>query len=188
MSSSAIRHAVDARVAAAIDRLAHSSFATVVAVDLTAGMVRVAVQPSGAETGWISDYVLATGSVSFYTPSSLGSQVVVVPVEGGGDEFAIVARCHDVKDPPRTSVTTGKKPQTGECVLTLADGTEVYVAPGRAVVTATEIDLNGAVRINGTLAGSSSATFTGEVKGNGIPLSTHTHPDPQGGNTGAPNA
>ena len=194
MSAEDLRRAVDARAQAALGRQGHPSFATVVALDTTSGMVRLRVQPSGAETGWISDYAASTGGVSVYAPSAIGSQVVVVPIGGGGDEFAVVARCHDALAPPQECVATGKMPVAGEWVATLADGTEVYVGPGRVVVTAAGIEMRGPVNItgdvsiDGALTGTSNATFAGEVKAGGIPLSTHTHPVPQGGNTGAPNA
>ncbi len=194
MSNEDIRRAVDARAQAVASRIGRPSFATVVALDTTAGMVRVELQPSGAQTGWISDYAASVGSVSVYTPSSIGSQVVVVPMDGGGDEFSIVARCHDAVSPPRASVATGKTPVPGESVTTLEDGTEIYIGPGSVVVTGKTLKLVGDVSVTGNLAvsgavtGESSATFASEVKGNGIPLSTHTHSVPQGGNTGAPNA
>ena len=55
------------------------------------------------------------------------------------------------------------------------------VSPVAVTITAPAINTNGTWNHTGTL------TATGDIIGAGTSLHTHTHPDPQGGNTGAPN-
>ena len=55
------------------------------------------------------------------------------------------------------------------------------VSPVAVSITAPAINTNGTWNHTGTL------TATGDIIGAGTSLHTHTHPDPQGGNTGAPN-
>ena len=55
------------------------------------------------------------------------------------------------------------------------------VSPVAVSITAPAINTNGTWNHTGTL------TATGDIIGAGTHLHIHTHPDPQGGNTGAPN-
>jgi len=47
-------------------------------------------------------------------------------------------------------------------------------------------DFKGNITINGDIKVNGSITATGDVIGGGISLVNHTHPDPQGGDTGKP--
>lgn len=59
-------------------------------------------------------------------------------------------------------------------------GTANVNISGAATMKAASWNITGDVTLNGKL------TATGDVIGNGISLDNHTHPDPQGGNTGKP--
>lgn len=52
--------------------------------------------------------------------------------------------------------------------------------PGPLTLTAPTVTINGNLQLNGRM------TATGDVKGGSISLDSHTHPDAQGGSTGAP--
>lgn len=52
--------------------------------------------------------------------------------------------------------------------------------PGPLTLTAPTVTINGNLQLNGRM------TATGDVKGGSISLDNHTHPDAQGGSTGAP--
>lgn len=57
-----------------------------------------------------------------------------------------------------------------------ADGI-LAVSSTKITLQAPDIELDGAVHTTGAMTGDLSADFTGEVTGNGIPLSTHLTPD-----------
>ena len=56
-----------------------------------------------------------------------------------------------------------------------------FTDTGIVITANTTLTINGDVTVNGSI------TATGDVVGQGTSLHTHTHSDPQGGNTGAPN-
>lgn len=85
--------------------------------------------------------------------------------------------------------------------ITLSVGSSsITIQDGRIDITAAAIYLNGALaQTSGPNGGTPTAQFGGNVtitntitansvvSGNGVHLESHTHPDPQGGNVGAPN-
>ncbi len=104
----------------------------------------------------------------------------------------------------KTETITGSKSETaasktenisGSKTENIGGGLTVTVG-GASTLTAPTINLVGAVNITGLLSvaggggGSVSGTLTitaGDVIADGVSLKNHTHPDPQGGNTGPPN-
>jgi len=58
---------------------------------------------------------------------------------------------------------------------------------GAVTATAASFTLNGSTTINGNLQVSGTINSSGNMTGGGISLVAHTHPDPQGGSTSAPN-
>lgn len=87
---------------------------------------------------------------------------------------------------------------TGHDITVTTPGKLVASAQGGTEITSPTITLNGNVTINGNLsqgmgAGGGTATMLGpinvtnDVVAGGKSTMLHTHPDPQGGNTGAPN-
>lgn len=73
-------------------------------------------------------------------------------------------------------------------LLVNASEIEMVFGSNSVVVNASGITLNGPVQINGAVTGSSTGTFTGNVKAGAIDLETHVHTGVQGGsgNTGGP--
>jgi hypothetical protein len=57
---------------------------------------------------------------------------------------------------------------------------------GKFIAKASQFNLTGDVYQTGNMNISGSVTATGDVKGGGISLDNHVHPDPQGGTTGKP--
>lgn len=56
----------------------------------------------------------------------------------------------------------------------------VYIQGALTITAKGNITINGDIKVNGSI------TATGDVIGGGISLVNHTHPDPQGGDTGKP--
>ena len=166
---------MDALVAAHAERIGAARFGIVSAVDPMAGMIKVYIQPDDIETGWISDFALSVGDVTVHAPSEIGTQVAVEAMYHQGDEYSVIGKIFDVKATPRKTLATGTVPQPGEFVATLASGDEVYIGSGHVQVTSPQIVLKGAVKVIGPLEVSDTVTAAGEIIGNSVPLSTHTH-------------
>ncbi|GBR44227.1 phage baseplate assembly protein V [Neokomagataea thailandica] len=89
--------------AAQVNRVAHAVFGIVSAVDPNNHAIKVRVQPEDIETGWMPDISgVQSGDLKISCPSSLGTHVVLVPVEGDAEQFIAVGTLFDsVVMPPR---------------------------------------------------------------------------------------
>lgn len=84
----------------------------------------------------------------------------------------------------------GFLPEKEAFVYPTGTALEIGLKSGSAKITLNEgsISFVGNVNVSGNLTVSGTVTASGEVTGNGIPLSTHTHTDSQGGDTTPPKA
>jgi hypothetical protein len=73
----------------------------------------------------------------------------------------------------------------GTCNITI-DGNANLNVGGNVTGIANSWTFNGPLQWNGNINVNGGITATGDVIGGGISLDHHTHPDPQGGNTGPP--
>lgn len=159
------------------------------AYDPNSYSVKVAFPPDESETGWIPLGALWVGEGwGMYAPPSLGDQVEVHFQEGGQDAGTAGLRFFDNLSPP-LAVQPGefwlvhksgaffKIPNAGGITFSDANGASVQLDGAGNVNTAGNwthtgnMTIDGASQFNGTVAGSETATFTGEVEGNGIKLS-----------------
>ena len=142
-------------------------FATVVSVDPARHAARVALQPENVITGWLpvlSPWVGAGWGMA--VPPHPGQQVLVLPQDGEGEHGVVVGSAwSDASASPGAPV--------GELWLVHQSGSFV------------KLQNDGTVRVNGDLY------VTGDIydrHGSFDRLrenyNIHTHPDPQGGNTG----
>lgn len=69
---------------------------------------------------------------------------------------------------------------TDSRVKVMAEGATVTIAPGGVTIDAPAVTITGPTSITG------ATTITGGLVVDGITFGTHTHTDPQGGNTGGP--
>ena len=140
------------------------------AVDPTAHAVKVTVQPEGVVSGWIPDPGVACSGLRIACPAEVGTQVLLVPVEGDAEHPVIVARLFDTTVLPPKSPITGRPVQPGEIGIFLADGTALHLA-------------SGAVSIKGTLHVDGAIVATGDVTAGSISLEQHVHGGIQSGNS-----
>lgn len=155
-----------AKQVAAIGQPRH---ALVTSVDATAHAVKVTIQPEGIESGWIPDASLAAAQgLKIACPTEIGSQVLVVPVEGDSEHPVLIARVFDVTTQPPTSPATDKVVQPGELGIFLENGNYLHL-------TAAGIYLKGSVTVDGSL------TATGDIVASGVSLTTHIHDEVQSG-------
>ncbi len=150
--------------------LGQARHGVVTSVDPSAHAVRVTIQPEGLETGWIPDGAVAAGGLKMVCPSEIGTQVLVVPVEGDAEHPVVVGRLFDATAMPPQSPFTQTHVQPGELALFGSDGTCLHFTRGR-------LCLKGNLEVDGAIQA------TGDVVGAGISLQSHRHGGVQGGKT-----
>lgn len=136
--------------------------AIVTSVDPVAHAVRVSMQPDGLESGWIPDSTLAAGSLRIMCPSEIGTQVIVVPVEGDAEHPVVVGRLFDTSTLPALGPMSSKPVQAGEIAIVSQNGAFIHLANDG-------ISLGGTIRVQGDL------DVSGDVIAAGISLKTHLH-------------
>ncbi|NPD67853.1 hypothetical protein HN018_10790 [Lichenicola cladoniae] len=149
--------------------------ALVTSVDAVSHSVKVTIQPEGIESGWIPDAAIAASGLRIACPAEIGTQVLVVPVEGDAEHPIVVARLFDVSLTPPVAPATGRPVQPGEIGIFLDGGTYLHM-------TDTGIYIRGKLIIDGRIEAS------GDVVSAGISLGTHKHGGVQTGQglSGAP--
>ncbi len=149
--------------------------ALVTSVDAVSHAVKVTIQPEGLESGWIPDGAVAASGLRIACPAEIGTQVLVVPVEGDAEHPVVVARLFDVTLMPASSPATGSPVQPGEIGIFLDGGNYVHLTTGN-------IFIKGTVVLDGTLS------VTGDVVAANVSLASHVHSavQPGQGASGAP--
>ena len=104
--------------------------AIVAAVDPIKHLVQVELMPEGLLSGWLPDPALTTGGIRISSPCELGTQVLVMPVEGDAENPVIVARLFDLVVQPPISPVTGQPAQPGELLAVTGAGTPPTEAGG----------------------------------------------------------
>jgi len=154
-------------------------FGLVSSFDPSAYAARVLIQPENVLSGWLpvlSAWVGAGWGLA--APLTPGAQVLVIALENDAEQGVIIGAAWSAVDTP-LAAPAGElwlQHQSGSFLKLHNDGTIALQAPvvnvtGNLVVTGDISDQNG---VHGTLGALRNAH------------DTHTHPDPQGGNTGLP--
>ena len=149
--------------------------ALVTSVDAVSHAVKVTIQPEGLESGWIPDGAIAASGLRIACPAEIGTQVLVVPVEGDAEHPVVVARLFDVTLMPPSSPATGSPVQPGELGIFLDGGNYVHLTKGSLIIKR-------GVVLDGTL------TVSGDVVAAQVSLAHHVHSavQPGQGASGAP--
>jgi phage baseplate assembly protein gpV len=158
----AIAHVLKLQGAAETSRQGKARHALVVATDPTNHSVKVAIQPENVVSGWIPDPGLACAGLQIACPSEIGTQVLVVPLEGDAEHPVIVCRLFDTTMRPPLSPVTGEPVQPGEFGIFLQGGNYLHL-------TASTIAIRGNVTIDGTLK------TTGDVVAKSVSVAGHRH-------------
>lgn len=104
--------------AAQTNRMAHAVFGIVSAVDPTNHAIKVRVQPENIETGWMPDVSgVQSGDLRIACPSSIGTHVVLIPIEGDAEQFITVGALFDAVVAPPHVPGTGRVIQPGEWMV-----------------------------------------------------------------------
>ena len=142
--------------------------AVVTSVDASSHAVKVTLQPEGLESGWIPDATLAAGGLRIMCPTEIGSQVIVLPMEGDAEHPVLVGRIFDVSTMPAVSPGTGTTVAPGEIAIVGQGGAFIHLS-GDTVM------LGGKVTLDGNLV------VTGDVVAAGVSLCQHVHANTQPG-------
>ncbi len=140
----------------------------VTSVDPVNHAVKVSIEPEGVESGWIPDGVLAACGLKIACPSEVGTQVLLVAVEGDAEHPVVVARLFDTSVTAPISPATSAPVQPGEIGIFLTSGVYLHL-------TQTGLHLGGDLTVGG------SVTAAGDVVGSGVSLQRHLHSQVQAG-------
>ena len=135
--------------------------ALVTSVDPTSHSVKVSIQPEGIESGWIPDAVVAANGLRIACPAEIGTQVLVVPVEGDAEHPVVVARLFDVLITPPTSPATGNPVQAGEIGIFLNGGCYIHLSKS-SIFIGGELVIDGSIRVSGDVV-ATSVSLAGHV-------------------------
>lgn len=137
------------------------------------------------------------GGVTLTFPVTAGDECLVVFAsrsidswhQSGGVQAPVEARMHDLSD-GFVILGVRSKPRVLADISTTAaqlrsdDGaTVVELDPAAQTI---KLTAPGGITLDGPVTATSTIDATGDVTGDGTSLHTHTHSDPQGGDTGAP--
>ncbi|MBO1360767.1 phage baseplate assembly protein V [Acetobacter sacchari] len=173
---SSLRSVLDMQMHAHASRIGRARLGVVSAVDPSAGLVKVRLQPENTETGWICDTAIAVGSTVCYAPSELGSHVLVETVQGDGDNYIVITRIFDaVSMPPTFSALGDAVLQAGQFGVKIAD-TEIVVSESGVTVVGPLI-IRGDVSVQGTI------NAQGDISTSGVSLEQHIHRGVQSGSS-----
>lgn len=142
---------------------------TITSVDPVNHAVKVMIEPDGIESGWIPDAVIAAGGLKIACPSEVGTQVIVVPVEGDAEHPIVIGRIFDTVIMPPVSPATSQPVQAGEIGIFLDGGTYLHLTQ-RGILIGGDITINGSV------------TATGDITAGTISVQNHLHSGVQTGN------
>ena len=140
----------------------------VISVDPVNHAIKVRVEPDGVESGWIPDAAIAAGGLKIACPSEVGTQVLLLPVEGDAEHPVVIGRLFDTVATVPVSPATSQPVQPGEIGVFLSSGPFLHL-------TSSGIYLGGDVMVSGSIKA------TGDVFGAGISLDQHVHSDVQAG-------
>ena len=141
----------------------------VTSVDIVNHAVKVTVEPDGVESGWIPDGAVAAGGLKISCPSEVGTQVLLVAVEGDAEHPVVIARIFDTVVTVPVSPATSRPVQAGEIGIFLNSGTYLHMTPSGTF-------------LGGDLAISGSLTATADIVSAGVSLQHHVHSAVQSGN------
>ena len=136
--------------------------AIVTAVDPGQHAVKLTIQPEGLVSGWLPDPGIACAGLQIACPSEVGTQVLVVPVEGDSEHPVIVARLFDTANPAPISSATGQAVQAGEIGFFLKNGPYLHLTPS-------------AIYVKGKLVLDGSIEASGDVVAMNISVVQHVH-------------
>lgn len=187
---SAARHANHMRLQAALaaGKVGKPKAGLVTDYDPVAYAVKVLLQPEGIETGWLTlETAMAGNGFGIFAGPINGSQAIVSFLEGDREVGWVTGFLPSDEDAP-PNVPAGEVHvihKTGAFLKFLNDGT-ISVKATAGIKSEGPWTHTGTLHTTQDISCDTTMTATTDVVGGGKRLKTHTHTDPQGGNTGPP--
>jgi phage baseplate assembly protein gpV len=126
-----------ALVSAGTGRIGKSVFGIISAVDPVRYAIKALVQPDNVETGWMQFGAVQAGDVRICAPPSIGTHVVLAPMEGDQENLTVSKVLFDAVVTPPTSPATGAPAQPGELLIMAGCGAPPESPTGTAADPAT---------------------------------------------------
>lgn len=161
--------------------LAHTRAAEVVAYWPERHMCKVKILPEGNVTGWIPVGAVSVGKgVGMVCPPVNGQHVIVQPIQGDGEQWAVIARTFTTQDTPPLSTATEKPIQQGEVAL-VTKGAVIHMIGDTVHIQAAHIASKGEWKHDGILHTTGDITSDKDVIASGVSLKNHVHTGVKGG-------
>ncbi|GAN79768.1 hypothetical protein SAMN02746095_02964 [Acidocella aminolytica 101 = DSM 11237] len=153
-------------------RLAQARYATIKSVDPDSYAVKVLIQPEGILTGWLPCGAAAVGIASISVPPIPEDQVIVEPMEGSAQHWAIIARVFSATARPPISPATNKPVQSGEIGI-FTPGAWLHFTGGNVYGAATDWNLSGNLNVTGGI--NATHDVVADSGGSTVSLANHDH-------------
>lgn len=149
--------------------------AEVISYDPERATCRVRILPDGNTTGWIPVGAVQAGrGVGIVAPPDDGEHVLVQPVQGDGDGWAIIARLFTTARMPPVSTATGKPVQQGEAAI-VTSGAVLHLVGDTVYVQAAKLMTKGEWKHEGNLELDGTIHATGDMTAGTVSAQQHVH-------------
>jgi phage baseplate assembly protein gpV len=160
-------------------RTAAPRYGVVQSVDPANHAAKVTVQPEGVLTGWLPVLTHSMGNgwgiVSLPTP---GTQVMLLPQEGDGEEWAVGGRVFDTEAlPPKVAAAINgstSNAQPGEIALVSEKGGVIRLAADGSIYMLGNVNIQGNLIVSGDISDKNNVHSTLDVLRQDY--NTHLHP------------
>ncbi len=173
-------------------RTATPRYGIVQSVDPANHAAKVTVQPEGVLTGWLPILSHSIGNgwgiVSLPQP---GTQVMLTPQEGDGEEWAVAGRVFDTEAlPPSVPAAingSASNAQPGEIALVGAAGAVLRLCADGSIYLQGNVNVAGNLVVSGDISDKNAAHGTLDVLRQDYDQHIHGGVQPGGGSTGGTN-
>jgi phage baseplate assembly protein V len=165
---------------------------TISSYDPATYSVKVLLKPDDTESEWLPLLTPMSGnSWGIYAPPQLGDCAVIGYQEGDKESGFIIGHFFNDVDRPE-SVESGEIQiinKIGTKIILKKNGDiEINCSTQNITATCTEFTINGKLHVTGDINSDAQVIdYKSSMDGMRTIYNSHTHPDPQGGNTSPPN-
>lgn len=167
-------------------------FAVVESFDATRHLAKVSIQPEGVLSGWLPILGMGGGGGwGLICPPAIGAQVVIVPLDGDHESWAVLGAAWSVVNQPaapQAYVKSGEMAlvsSAGAYIRLSSDGSATLYTPGNTTLNAagnTTIEATGNVLVNA--GGNTTVEAAGNVTVEATGTISLSAPNVSGGNGG----
>lgn len=145
-------------------------------------------------TDWLSVLAPNAGGNRFYCLPDVG-ELVACLLDARGEGGVVLGAIYNTQDMPSrasrdiwckefTNGTVIEHNRKNGHVLVSTPGAVTVKAASSVTIDSPQTTITGKLTVGGAISAASTISAGGNITGGGISLSGHTHPNPEGGNTG----